>query len=680
MTITKTKPEEYKGYGRYATELLERLSDNSYKYNSYHDPKEKIKTANYVVAALGKTESEIMFKTLLEFGDIESKTLFGIFSALTYAADHNSSGYDKQSLLKIYETKECLKRVFTAITDDQEWPAFAAFELVKIAYKHPERFAETAEWLDKHSVEIASVINKIAEESLKQENVYSKNGFLRDALYYILFSAASSDERDKAVTYYVKLLEDMAQRDMYKSIIELKPIEDPEFVRAAYANIPKGSATPERYLDAMFLHEKAALIASEMKINWQEAMASKSSMDSALDAYYNKMLKGDYPFQSEQELERRLRTHSVLTLKEKRIAYENHYLGSDELVKFCEMRVTGTQVAKDWPELKTVNATRILGVRKLDSVDMKAPEFSSRSDALAGLVIVLNGSRDKELYDKERKRFSDFGNVINRAAGAWARQRKAKEKEMVSLYKELLIKYNGSDARMLKFLRGVEHSTENEKEREALSDILNYIESIGSDNVVMLKGSIIAYTVKNKDNVIMIRSDKTAACVFGEGIRAVMGLNYAIDPNIVLINFLVVNKKYGKLNLHDSEPDGVAIGILATRGMGPFKQRVLLVDSVEGGYTFRNTINNGSKEWITEVLRNYAKSLGAQLLAINAKPGNTTPKAFLNSLGLETTSIRMSVHFTEQQHLESFIGKTYIDPDYNGHAKRLKAQVKLLRV
>ncbi len=422
----------------------------------------------------------------------------------------------------------------------------------------------------------------------------------------------------------------------------------PPFVNAASRNIANGSTDFERYSVALAVHMNNAKTAITDKNDYYKMFGNS-------DALYERIFSSREG--AEGVLESIFKLHGIsgsemLTTDEKitimNAGGDYMHNEADSISAFAKRRNTysvETGEAARYFNVGVLDQTRI--VRALPMANGAEAVRIAKDRALDLLVYGINGSRHNveaanhalaELVDKVGYP------LVNMSRNGW-------DSVKGGFMNELKEAYGRRDyAAVEGIFRSAAAKIRNGAQADALRGLIDVLDAAaGSEGTVVGRG-IVAYTVKGKDNIIGIDSATLGACCYlPSGGNHWAALRYANDPGIVIVNFSVAKMPL-KARLEDVKVNGTAIGAL---GVTPQGTKVLYIDSLEGGDTFREAIR-GREGKVLEVLEGLAREAGAEKLAFYTKTPNQTPRDFLKSIGARPMVMKLRLLLRQGQYIEGF--------------------------
>lgn len=422
-------------------------------------------------------------------------------------------------------------------------------------------------------------------------------------------------------------------------IEEIGVLYDDNFCKTALKYLDKGSATKKVYNVAYVMYNLHKN--NYLNVNFDEVF---SQGPDEIEKYFHKITDQVFTKHNLIDFENLRDNETQILIRN--IYYIKKY--SDMINKFITRRIS-----KDMPKSPFNSQVIKPGVileKKLENINIF--EIDSKT-ALESMVYLLNGSREIDKVNKAKRLVLENGYFkredIDSAFGSWASIKKLYQKELAqkfSVYlKEPTIK-NAED--VINVFKNAA-TGKNIKLRDNLYDFIGKLEPLIMGDLEKLSNGkrLVAYNC-NKDNVLEISGSETGACCFMDKANEKAALQYAIDNNVVLINFTISDSSKSLEALKKEKVYGIAICVFAETEDG---KKVLVLDSFEGGVTINNALKNDFS-FIEDVLKRFAKDTGCEAVLVNNTVINKTPRKFVNYLRNELEIHNLRLFSEKDQYLE----------------------------
>jgi ankyrin repeat protein len=356
---------------------------------------------------------------------------------------------------------------------------------------------------------------------------------------------------------------------------------------------------------------------------------------------------------------------------------EGNSNASSNFRAFMAFRCAGAQLKDEIAEVAShgfdIAGTNVTAVWHTIKLDKKATIAKVDPEALfRSLVLSINGSRDPQAEREAKSRIEGIlktdrsSERIAKAYGEWGRIRGIERgigKSIADAFKRV-DKGTGTMADALDIFRAGAQAHGKGEGKEAIMQLIGLAETALATGQVSSGKRIMAYTVQDDSNVLMIDHGKVGCCAF-QPYHSWKGLNYAMDPSIKLVQFASVNDKLRSLD--ELNPIGVAICVLGVTDNG---KKIFFVDSMEGGQEFsQSVISAGKEKEVLRALKTVARASGATEIWFSPATSivhNQTPQDFVRSLENKGAVKRDYIEFRtlcrDDQYLEGpqASGRTHI--------------------
>ena len=245
----------------------------------------------------------------------------------------------------------------------------------------------------------------------------------------------------------------------------------------------------------------------------------------------------------------------------------------------------------------------------------------SYGEACENLILSLIAGKE-EVYKKALETVSEIDSreKIEKARGVVQSNRKLRS-EVFKLYRQK--KLDEALDRLEKYAASVK-----KKSGEALHDLVQAVKGLKRKKIC--GDYLIGFYGKS---IPLLYSNKSTMCcaLLPHGLNKYGSVLYQLDPRVLTIGYAFVDElergKEIEAVREKGEVDGIVIGYIGLYEDEP----ILVVDSVEGGRTFRNWLEK-NYEIVKGDVEGVAKNLGIHYVVYNTKVYNETPRVFNKKL------------------------------------------------
>ena len=444
------------------------------------------------------------------------------------------------------------------------------------------------------------------------------------AVSYLVPNLVRLQYNKEGLAYYKELIKNTI--NIPENLANIRITSDTAFLKMAYECMRFGSAD-------FYRHEMACMLLRQHAENAKIKAVLKSSegWEKIRNDVFEKSGILDMGLMSEKE--KLVIMRSCLDMR----------LYSKEINKFLKNRMNGFEFSTSIGEyfrFEKINKNRLLGIVKtggMESMQNQMPEEEACNYLFFGLACDDNGGI--EAHRKAAAKLAVYAgeNKVKMARKAFRWLRNNDPTGLMSLARA----HSNRDFGAMKHEFAEIAKTMNNSAKESISDIIDIMD--GATKGTLLRGkNLLAYVVRGKNNIINIGSNVTGCCTFlPNGIHQEAAFAYANDPGIVLVCF-AFDDNPERARLEEIRVVGAAVSCLA---LGPNKEKVLYVDSLEGGITFTNAIA-GREQKITEIISGFARSIGADKVAYYRTPLGR-PRFFVDKIDAQTEKIKLRFLFED---------------------------------
>ena len=529
-----------------------------------------------------------------------------------------NSGWNGKNIIDYLHDVFTLKDEFEKRSFFASNPVFRDFVFRRLLDRDQKSPQKIMDILSESGPEINNALNAYADAEMQED------------ISFGLMDIARKTGDAWAVRYYARLFK--ASESFFTLARDNMIIGDAEFINVIKQNFKIGQDDPDK-------HAFAAIAYLYLGKNFENALKdvdTEAVMGTILD---------NLGITAQKNMTYGQKFLLLSSLNKERIINN-----AGNINKLVAARINGVNFTKELREtgFKKPNTGIIATLPLRETI-----EFDSIREAIDLLVIGIGikGSLNLDTAGMREKLTRTFGEKeFGRALKAWAGVRKAHMAELRSAYNAFKTCGDmNAGIKIIDIFEKGSQEVESGIEKEALNGVIwAFREALGT-KMLMVGSRMIAYTVEGKGNMMEISSEMTGCCALMPYSSEDGWINYAADNGIVLVNFSVIKTPF-KAKLETLKVHGVAVAALGMASIRGREERILYVDSMEGGTDFKHVARKREGE-IAGMLAKGARLVNADYVAFYTESAGY-PGEFAKELQLPEENINIRLLLEEKQFLE----------------------------